>query len=252
MAETQPDKPVMFDEATARWLLNTVEQLEKQLPTIRGTRHGRTFWNEPPFWARITGSTTLETGRYKYSWVEQTRDGTGWIDLSGGRSGTTTTNFAICSDTTTAAPLITDNTIVQIYFDGSNPDGTARWMFNVSSVQTSFWAKITDAWGIAIGVYNRWSYHWIEQERTATGFQDKPGGRFGDGSANAALNSYEMANTETGIQGNGINHGTSVYPPGWLMRPVRGYPVVRMWVDVATDGSTVYTFSFPNAEEGVC
>jgi hypothetical protein len=119
--------------------------------------------------------------------------------------------------------------------------------------QASFWAKITGSAGIAIGVYNQWKYAWTEQERTLTGFQDKPDGRTGTTSVNAALNSLEMTNSETGVQGNSIDHNPSVYPPGWLMRPVRGNAVVRMYIDVATDGTTVcYTFEYANSEEGTC
>ena len=118
----------------------------------------------------------------------------------------------------------------------------------------TFWAKITGSAGIAIGVYNRWKYSWVEQERTADGFQDKVGGRTGSTAVDYALNSMEMNNSETGVQGNGINHGTTVYPPGWLMRAASaGTPIVRMWYDTLTsDGSIKYTFSVSNSEEGVC
>lgn len=47
------------------------------------------------FHAKITGSTSLSTNRWKYAWTEVTRTATAWADTSGGRSGTTTTNFAL-------------------------------------------------------------------------------------------------------------------------------------------------------------
>lgn len=55
------------------------------------------------FWAKITGSTALDNGgatydnRYKYAWTEVERTTTGWQDKSGGRSGTTSTGFALNS-----------------------------------------------------------------------------------------------------------------------------------------------------------
>lgn len=49
------------------------------------------------FWAKITGNAANGTNKWKYAWTEQERTSTGWQDLTGGRSGTTTTDFALNS-----------------------------------------------------------------------------------------------------------------------------------------------------------
>jgi len=52
------------------------------------------------FWAKITGSDAVDTDddrRWQYAWTEQERTSTGWQDLTGGRSGTTSTDYALNS-----------------------------------------------------------------------------------------------------------------------------------------------------------
>lgn len=58
-------------------------------------------WNGPPiitgdeFDAVITGNASLATNRWKYAWSEVRRDGDVWSTFSEGRSGTTTTDYAV-------------------------------------------------------------------------------------------------------------------------------------------------------------
>ena len=49
------------------------------------------------FWAKITGNAADGTNKWKYAWTEQERTSAGWQDLTGGRSGTTSTDFALNS-----------------------------------------------------------------------------------------------------------------------------------------------------------
>ena len=49
------------------------------------------------FWAKITSSATDGTNKWKYAWTEQTRTAAGWEDLTDGRTGTTSSDFAINS-----------------------------------------------------------------------------------------------------------------------------------------------------------
>lgn len=49
------------------------------------------------FWAKITGSASIGTNRWKYAWTEQRRTSTGFENLTSGRTGTTSTDFAINS-----------------------------------------------------------------------------------------------------------------------------------------------------------
>lgn len=52
-------------------------------------------FSESKFQARITGNATLATSRFKYAWTEVAMDGDDTADVSGGRSGTTTTDYAL-------------------------------------------------------------------------------------------------------------------------------------------------------------
>lgn len=47
------------------------------------------------FFAKITSSASLATNRWKYAWTEQQMNGDSWEDKSGGRSGTTSSNYAL-------------------------------------------------------------------------------------------------------------------------------------------------------------
>lgn len=51
--------------------------------------------SESKFLARITGNATLATDRFKYAWNEVAMDGNDTADVSSGRSGTTTVDFAL-------------------------------------------------------------------------------------------------------------------------------------------------------------
>lgn len=113
------------------------------------------------------------------------------------------------------------------------------------------WAKIT---GNATISTNRWKYAWTEQNRTATGFEDMTSGRSGTTSADFAINSIEANNDGTGTQGNSIDIDGAVFTDntGLEIQPVEGEPVVRLWFDVASDGTTVPTFEYVNAIDGEC
>lgn len=112
-----------------------------------------------------------------------------------------------------------------------------------------FWAEIGDSASISD---NRWKYAWVEQRRTATGFEELPDGRSGTTTTGYAINAAEANNATGGIQGNGIDHDDADYPSGFALKPIRGTPVRRMYVDFLEDGTAVYTFEASNAEQGPC
>lgn len=62
----------------------------RQLPPVPAIIPG-----QDSFWAKITGNAADGTNKWKYAWTEQQRTASGWQDLSGGRTGTTTTGFAV-------------------------------------------------------------------------------------------------------------------------------------------------------------
>jgi hypothetical protein len=94
---------------------------------------------------------------------------------------------------------------------------------------------------------NRWSYTCIEQEKTATGWQTKPGGR----TFYACQNGMEERNGPTGVQGNGVN--VDNLPPGFCLVPIRGNPVVALYPGFDTyDPPSDWRFYVPNSVDGVC
>lgn len=116
---------------------------------------------------------------------------------------------------------------------------------------TWFWAKITSSAEISAG---RWKYAWTEQNRTATGFADMTDGRSGTTSENFAINACEANNDSAGVQGNSIDLDGQVFTDndGLELQPVRGDPVVRIWVESDADGNPAFTFEYINAIDGEC
>lgn len=79
-----------------------VDEIVSIRPGSQVDSSGRRQWEFIPnggvsFWAKITGSATNGTNKWKYAWAEQERSSSGWADLTGGRSGTTSTGFALNS-----------------------------------------------------------------------------------------------------------------------------------------------------------
>ena len=68
------------------------------------------------FWAKITGAAVLGDNKWQYSWTEQERTATGFQDLAGGRSGTTTAGFAINA-------VEANNSATGVQGNGYNIDG---------------------------------------------------------------------------------------------------------------------------------
>jgi hypothetical protein len=118
-------------------------------------------------------------------------------------------------------------------------------------VRQSFFAKITGSSEIST---NRWKYAWTEQQRTATGFQDKPNGRSGTTADRFAINSVEASNDGSDTEGNSVDVDGTIFDDnsGLEMQPVEGNPVVTMWFDYDDEGNPAYTFEYVNAIDGEC
>ena len=117
--------------------------------------------------------------------------------------------------------------------------------------QFSIWAKIT---GNAADGTNKWKYAWTEQQRTASGWQDLSGGRTGTTSTDFAVNANEANNDGAGIQGNSIDIDGTVFDDNsdLEIQPVQGDPVVRVWAELSSTNTLVYTFEYVNAVDGEC
>jgi hypothetical protein len=99
------------------------------------------------FWAKITGNATVDHA-YKYSWIELTKDATdyeNWSTLTGGRSGTTTTDYALNSaedidDTYTA---VATNSIVWMREVIEDTTGTTEYWFSYNVSGATYTADDT-------------------------------------------------------------------------------------------------------------
>lgn len=103
---------------------------------------------------------------------------------------------------------------------------------------------------------NRWDYQFAETIKTQSGYDGwtlRTNGRTGD-----AMNKFEVPNSGSGTQGNGINVDT--LPGGFSIQPIASGIVVTIdierWFNV--DGGVViesgfeYWFSAMNSVDGVC
>ena len=103
----------IFAEAGTKRVVAAVRKIEKMPIDLRQQprRGGRGGGQRVGFWAKITGNTAADSpaqNRWKYAWSEVTKTSAGyggWEVLSGGRSGTTSTDPACNSieDMNTAA-----------------------------------------------------------------------------------------------------------------------------------------------------
>lgn len=116
--------------------VRTVEAIDnrgRRLP-----RDIRAGGGDVSFWAQITGSAEIgTTGKFKYAWSEQERTASGWQAKTGGRSGTTSSGYAITGRdfvvTGSNGPIVrmypeTDNAGAACYtFEIPIPPGTANY-----------------------------------------------------------------------------------------------------------------------------
>lgn len=87
-------RPVVLSPATARKLSQIISDYDRGLLKHRTQRPSRTR-PAAPILAKITGSASLATNRWKYAWTEVQIDGDSVTNRPNGRSGTTTTDYAI-------------------------------------------------------------------------------------------------------------------------------------------------------------
>lgn len=176
--------------------------------------------------------------------------------------GTTLARVVVASDSHRFADVKDgDATALQTTVDGAarilwmESSGSTRWAIVAIAAKpvVEFDAKITSAVEL-VGAFWAWKYAWAEQERTATGWSPLTGGRTGTTTTGFALNRAEAYNTETGIQGNGIDLDGSVFTDntGLEVQPIRGGRVVRMTAEYDAAGGVAYSFDASNAVDGEC
>jgi hypothetical protein len=91
------DPVAKFRLPVAKRVLRATRRVELAPRGQESACYGKTVGNE--FWAKITGSAafTDNPNRWQYAWTEQRPTLDGWEDLPGGRSGTTSSRFALNS-----------------------------------------------------------------------------------------------------------------------------------------------------------
>jgi hypothetical protein len=92
--------PEYFDARWIDFIRRTVQAVLFRNGHARtGTNGYEDGFPEDGFWASISGHTTVSgnANRFQYAWVEQRETPTGWEDLPGGRTGTTSARFALNS-----------------------------------------------------------------------------------------------------------------------------------------------------------
>jgi hypothetical protein len=86
------------------------------------------------FWASITGNSSIDTTHWKYAWAEQSRTETGFQNRTGGKTGSTSTDFGInaAEAVGTAFAAVPTGTVVLMTVD-SQEDGTIRYTFSAEA-----------------------------------------------------------------------------------------------------------------------
>ena len=100
---------------------------------------------------------------------------------------------------------------------------------------------------------NRWSYTWEECRLAPSGaFEAVPGG-LTSASSGEAINSVEASNTDTGVQGNGVD--LEYLPLTFALQPAPAGVVVELsgpWPRVSLPLAPWWIFAFENAVDGAC
>lgn len=88
--------PHTFTGDSARRIAKAVRTVEANDPLYTGPKRRRRYkYVRQSFLAQITDSESIGTNRWKYAWSEVRRTTLGFETVSGGRSGTLTSGYAI-------------------------------------------------------------------------------------------------------------------------------------------------------------
>jgi hypothetical protein len=240
-----------FTKQGAKRIVDAVRTVEANDPLYAGPKHRRQRPGAGPeafVVGRVTevdsADPTLLSVQEQY-WSE---DDAAMIDLPAGRTWDGGDGNPAKVRAVGGSQPAVDSLVVLGFRHGA--DGEGVW-YTLPPTTSSFWAKIT---GNAADGTNKWKYAWTEQQRTATGWQDLSGGRSGTTSTDFAVNANEANNDGTGVQGNSIDIDGTVFDDNsdLEIQPVQGDPVVRVWAEMSSTATLVYTFEYVNAVDGEC
>jgi hypothetical protein len=88
-----------FDLKTAHRVAKATQWVEQQPKANETAGYGTARPGAAGFWAKITSSAAVSgnPNRWRYAWTEQRPTVDGWDDLPSGRTGTTSSKFALNS-----------------------------------------------------------------------------------------------------------------------------------------------------------
>lgn len=136
--------------------------------------------------------------------------------------------------------------------DTAGAGGTDKWALvrRVADGAVRILARLTGATMLSD---NRWSYTWEECRLAPSGaFEAVPGG-LTSASSGEAINSVEASNTDTGVQGNGVD--LENLPLTFALQPAPAGVVVELsgpWPRVSLPLAPWWIFAFENAVDGAC
>lgn len=178
--------------------------------------------------ARLTAAEPSETltGAYEYTWEEVTFDGEAWSHPAGARSGLAVNIREFGDEGQAPTPV---GTLVQMSSgarltreaeppedpmdDPDPPTYELIWIFEYETVAAPRMYRVT---GSAADGDNRWVYTAVELVKTEAG--PDAWEETGD-PIEGVRNTYEVGNTSSGVQGNGVD--VSTLPTGFALQPVR-------------------------------
>lgn len=117
------------------------------------------------------------------------------------------------------------------------------------------WIYFLLAGGVEISSNNRWQYTGSEMIRTGATTWAAPSVWTALSVTVDILNSVEHANTDSGIEGHGVDVDGADYPDNFDPQPIhRGTPIVQLHEDVVYTDSVqrYYTITLMNADDGIC
>ncbi len=115
-----------------------------------------------------------------------------------------------------------------------------------------FWAKITGSANGGMETENRWNYSFVQVEQVRAAYGVDSWRAVTDGHSGTARNLAEIINTNSGVQGTGVDvDKLAQVAPGMEHQPIPSGSIVVMYMsDVA--GETQYWFRASNGIDGTC
>lgn len=117
------------------------------------------------------------------------------------------------------------------------------------TITDQFFAKITAV--VTSATSTRWTYSAIKVTKHTQG-EGASNWEEVSGTSHEAFNLCEAINSESGLQGNGVDISGADFPAGMSVQPCPEDSIVRVWVITADDATVEWWFAHENAIDGAC